>query len=601
MEDHRRCNKCGARSVIFDSPNWVCCQCGTVQDSDHFVSHLDVYTENLGRSVAIGQSNPTVSTNFGGRRIFIRGDYNYKERKEFEARRTIDDIMSSLEFSPSRADDVKYMVEKITEGEWGGGNWFPVLVGACAYVVARQNHLPLTITQVAAVITCDVHELGRMYTRVREFLKLDLPETNIFMILERAIRNSPSFLDIPKEKISVMIMQGRFLLQCSIKWFLTTGRHPLPMITAIVAFVAEINGVKVGVDEISKELSACKSTSRQRLKELQGSLVKVAKKLPWGGDVTSKSLVHHAPFIIQFMQVKSKIKATAMPNVSLPEAQCQKVGTFSIGSRSSHSAKAALDELLDLPSGSSIHRCTKASNTESESDDIGIQEMSLAHATHLNSEKLKLSVECLKNAYARFQERDVSRTLLGDAEGVCGAKRRKKDTVPAPPEKIHAGILNCHLNKRVSSHELLERDVGLDSFPPSFLTSMDVYMRRRRKIEAAKLRINKIMDSKISSQRRSLTEQDNVSDDEEYTDVASCSTSKLYQQAGEKDIDWEDCIIELLLLHLVSEEEIEKGYYRSLLGLYVFSSGHNISNEELGSYLRPKEEVALLSMLKDWE
>ncbi|KAF3794108.1 Transcription factor IIIB subunit [Nymphaea thermarum] len=543
MEDHRRCNKCGARSVIFDSPNWVCCQCGTVQDSDHFVSHLDVYTENLGRSVAIGRSNPT-----------------------FEARRTIDDIMSSLEFSPSRADDVKYMVEKITEGEWGGGNWFPVLVGACAYVVARQNHLPLTITQVAAVITCDVHELGRMYTRVREFLKLDLPETNIFMILERAIRNSPTFLDIPKEKISVMIMQGRFLLQCSIKWFLTTGRHPLPMITAIVAFVAEINGVKVGVDEISKELSACKSTSRQRLKELQ---------------------------------VKSKIKATAMPNVSLPEAQCQKVETFSIGSRSSHSAKAALDELLDLPSGSSIHRCTKASNTESESDDIGFQEMSSAHATYMNSEKLKLSVECLKNAYLRFQERDVCRTLLGDAEGVCGAKRRKKDTVPAPPEKIHAGILNCHLNKRVSSHELLEKDVGLDSFPPSFLTSMDVYMRRRRKIEAAKLRINKIMDSKISSQRRSLTEQDNVSDDEEYTDVASCSTSKLYQQAGEKDIDWEDCIIELLLLHLVSEEEIEKGYYRSLLGLYVFSSGHNISNEELGSYLRPKEEVALLSMLKD--
>lgn len=45
------------------------------------------------------------------------------------------------------------MVEKITEGEWGGGNWFPVLVGACAYVVARQNHLPLTIVQVSVSIS----------------------------------------------------------------------------------------------------------------------------------------------------------------------------------------------------------------------------------------------------------------------------------------------------------------------------------------------------------------------------------------------------------------------------------------------------------------
>ncbi|CAN6476245.1 unnamed protein product [Victoria cruziana] len=554
MEDGRRCNKCRAQSVIFDSPNWVCCQCGTVQDSDHFVSHLDVYTENLGCSVAIGRSSATVCTNFGGHRIFIRGDYDYKEHKEFEARRTIDDITSRLELSPSRADDVKYMVEKITEGEWGGGNWFPVLVGACAYAVARQNHLPLTIVQVSAVITCDAHELGRMYNRVREFLKLDLPDTNIFMILDRAVQNSPSFLGVPQEKINVMIMQGRFLLQCSIKWFLTTGRHPLPMIAAIVTFVAEING---------------------------GSLVMVAKKLPWGGDVTKKSLVHHAPFIIQFMQMKSKLKPTAAPNVSLPEA--------------SRFAKAALDELLELPSESSIHRCTKASNTGTGLDDISNQDMS-AHAT----EKLKLSADCLKNAYARFKERDVSTTLLRDATGAFGAKKRRKKTVATPTERIHSGPLNCDLRKRVSSHELLERDVGLDSFPPSFLKNVDVSMRRRRKIEAAKMRINKIMGFKMSSQS-SLNEQVNVSDDQEREDVASWGRSKLSKQAVEKDIDWEDCIIELLLLHQASEEEIEKGYYRCLLDLYVFSSGHNISNEELGVHLRPKEEVALLSMLKDWE
>ena len=46
---------------------------------------------------------------------------------------------------------------------------------------------------------------------------------------------------------------------------------------------------------------------------------------------------------------------------------------------------------------------------------------------------------------------------------------------------------------------------------------------------------------------------------------------------GIKGIDWEDCIIEFLLLHQVDEDEIKEGKYNRLLGLHVFNSLSSLS------------------------
>jgi transcription factor IIIB subunit 2 len=40
-----------------------------------------------------------------------------------------------------------------------------------------------------------------------------------------------------------MKMQGIVLIQCAIKWFLTTGRQLFPIVVAILVLVAELNGV----------------------------------------------------------------------------------------------------------------------------------------------------------------------------------------------------------------------------------------------------------------------------------------------------------------------------------------------------------------------
>jgi transcription factor IIIB subunit 2 len=52
-----------------------------------------------------------------------------------------------------------------------------------------------------------------------------------------------------------------------------------------------------------------------------------------------------------------------------------------------------------------------------------------------------------------------------------------------------------------------------------------------------------------------------------------------------ESIDWEDCIIELLLLHGANEAEIEQGQYRRLLELHVFSavSGGRLKNGDAAS------------------
>ncbi|KAL9670023.1 hypothetical protein QQ045_007573 [Rhodiola kirilowii] len=68
------------------------------------------------------------------------------------------------------------MVRETTEGEFGDGNWFPVLIGACCYVAMRKDNKALPIAEVSSAIRCDIYEMGRMVNRVVEHLDLKLPD-----------------------------------------------------------------------------------------------------------------------------------------------------------------------------------------------------------------------------------------------------------------------------------------------------------------------------------------------------------------------------------------------------------------------------------------
>lgn len=63
------------------------------------------------------------------------------------------EITAILQVPMDKVEDVKFMLERLLEGEWGQGRWIEVLVGACTYVAIRQSNLPLTLVEVAVSFT----------------------------------------------------------------------------------------------------------------------------------------------------------------------------------------------------------------------------------------------------------------------------------------------------------------------------------------------------------------------------------------------------------------------------------------------------------------
>ncbi|KAL0398475.1 UNVERIFIED_CONTAM: Plant-specific TFIIB-related protein PTF2 [Sesamum radiatum] len=184
MEGSRPCQSCRKRTLVPDdvTGNMVCSSCGVVQDFDNFQAHIGGVTGEAGTYVRVG----TVGSGS------VR---NYKENKIFEAQKLIEDFMFKLGLSGTKSHE---------------GKWFPVFVGACAYVVMRKDQKMLPIVEVADLVGCDVYELGRMISRVVDFIDLKLPEFDIVKSFERAIKSCPSFGNVPEDVVQRMLQQGCF-------------------------------------------------------------------------------------------------------------------------------------------------------------------------------------------------------------------------------------------------------------------------------------------------------------------------------------------------------------------------------------------------------
>ncbi|KAH9330279.1 hypothetical protein KI387_002387, partial [Taxus chinensis] len=114
------------------------------------------------------------------------------------------------------------------------------------------------------------------------------------------------------------------------------------------------------------------------------------------------------------------------------------------------------------------------------------------------------------------------------------------------------------------------------------------------KINAAKLRISEIKKS-ISKylcwkDNAGQSYKERMKDNLRKTGALSFLSKKRKRKDGKCGIDWEDYIIECLLLHEADEKQIEDGHYSALLDLHVFKSDEIISEEELQQYFRSKGE-----------
>ncbi|KAJ1406261.1 Cyclin-like superfamily [Sesbania bispinosa] len=534
MSSSRPCTNCTKTSFIRDdiTGELICSSCGALQQFDQFEAQIGGISGPQGTFINVGTAG---SGSF----------YTYRDRKLFSAYNSIDELAYRLGLG-SKSVDIKSMVSAITEGEFGQGDWFHVLIGACAYVLMRKEDRPLPMAEVASAVGCDVYELGRMILRVIDFLELkrpDFPEFDVVHSLERTLKNSPSFAAVERSVLDRMRKQGIFLIQCSVKWFLSTGRRPLPLVVAVLVFVAELNQVEVRMDDFAKEVHAVVSTCRARYRELLETLVKVAQVLPWGKDITTKNIVKNAPFVIQYMEKKSMSKPVEKKtNLDQPGLDLGDVVTECL--RQDGEYEYGTD-------GITSRKDSQYFSLGSNADRAGMKD----------ADGLQISAECLSMMYEKFLNENHCAKL---SRSNANAQKRKR---------LGLDLQECRewwngkseLSKKILLKHLLEKDVGVDTMPPSFVTGQLKCKMRRERIDAAKMRIKRIMHPSDVGQG------DTVNPD--LLDSTYPEKRKRKRGVVVDDIDWEDLIIETLILHQVKEEEIEKGHYNTLLDLHVFNSG----------------------------
>ncbi|KAJ3673001.1 hypothetical protein LUZ60_006375 [Juncus effusus] len=508
------CPSCGPASTIITDPDTnalICLSCGAeVGPSSLFINQIPL----------------TCSGGIDQTAVSYVSSFTYLDRKIRGATAFLKALADRLGLSALRAEEALQLARDATDGSLAleGTLFLKDLSASCVYIVARRHNLPLSISEVASSVGSDPHDLSLLIKRISLTLSLPpLPSFDSGAALERFVKSSSLLKS--SSKTGEIIGQGRFLLYCSTKWSLSTGRHPLPVIAAVLAIVVQGLGFKeVGVDEMAGELGVVVSTSRVRYRELVGVLVRVARVLlPWGKDVEEGNLVGNLPVLIRLMELKAK----GREDEGFLEG-------FRVG------------RLLE-----GIEGGLKVGGRGKEGEYFRNEKKGLGF-----SDGVKISGEGVLRVSESVGER-VKRLKNGG--------KRKRGFNGGGFEEEEGFGLRLDLDEKrwkcmkgLSVDEVLSLDVGFDALPPSFVRGVELRELRRERIEKAKCRIEKVR-----------TGCDDLKEGEKKREKKRARKRK----GGVDDcMDWEDCIIELLLLHGVNEGEIEEGQYRRLLDLHVYGS-----------------------------
>ncbi|KQJ99137.1 hypothetical protein BRADI_3g41330v3 [Brachypodium distachyon] len=561
------CWSCGEGEVVPDpdSGALVCTSCGRVHDAgaSEFV-HQATFT-------AEGKLDLRTSSY-----VHHSSHAHYLDQKLAGASAVITSTAARLGLSPTRAEEALAMAKSATGGSLAtpGTAFLPALAAACAFLVARSHRLPLSLVEAAEAAGCGAAALHDLASRIASTLSLPpLPSFDYSAALERAVRYSHPLSAVQGEKKEAILSQARFLLRCASKWSLTTGRHPLPLVAGLTALAAEVNGVTgVSVEDIAQDISAVMHTSRRRYKELVDALVHVARKLlPWGADVNAKNLLLNAPVLLRLMEMRSQSDPSEQFLESFAPDMSGIVQTYSSvdNDESKYLQIVPLDDL--------------------DFNNFGQQGK--------DSEGSKISEECLSDMYQNVLKKLSEVKELGKFGK--GANKRKRwgrglELDPWMDSQDDGWIKDAPLE------EAADIDIGYDAPPPAFTANIELQKRRRGRIEAAKCRIDAIRKApavrlayangspavlinedvcppqKIIRKKKGQKRIDGRNHEIQGNRPAETSNAlncQKRQKTGPSDgIDWEDCVIELLLLHGANEAEIEQGQYRRLLELHVFSS-----------------------------
>ncbi|XP_062192530.1 plant-specific TFIIB-related protein PTF2-like [Phragmites australis] len=561
------CRSCGEGAVVSDpdSGALVCTSCGLVHDAGaaEFVNQA-TFNDAGGLDLRVSSL------------VRHHSDSAYRDNKLAGASAAITSIAARLGLSPARAEEALRIAKSATDGNLvtPGAAFLPALAAACTLLVARSHRLPLSLAEAAEAAFCSAPSLADLVSRVAAQLSLPpLPCFDYAAALDRAVRLSPSLTAAAGEKTEAILAQARFLLRCATKWSLTTGRYPLPLVAGLVAFSAEVNEVtSLSVEDIARDISAAPRTSLRRYKELVDALVHVARQLlPWGADVNAKNLLLNAPVLLRLMEMRSQSH--------LSEQFLEGFAPDMAGIVQAYSSVDD-DESRYLQVGPSGAEDFDFENSGQERKEL---------------EDKMISEKCLSDAYQNVLKRLAQLQELGQVGK--GSNKRKQWRGGLELEPWMDSTVDGW-KKDVVLEEVVDIDIGYDAPPPSFTAGMELRKKRRARMETAKQRIDAIRKAPAAPatnanhsqpvernedacppQKLAWKKQGRKKMDGRYhipmdnmpeMPAGSDVGKKKWKRVSCDGIDWEDCIIELLLLHGANEVEIEQGQYRRLLELHVF-------------------------------
>ncbi|CAO2192254.1 unnamed protein product [Urochloa humidicola] len=551
------CESCGERAVIPDPDSGVlvCTSCGVIHDggASEFV-HQATFNESGGLDLRVSSLVRNTS------------DSAYRDQKLEGASATITSIATRLGLSPMRAEEALRMAKSATGGELAtpASAFLPALAAACSLLVARSHRLPLSLAEAAEAAFCSAPALADLVSRVAAQLSLPpLPCFDYAAALDRAVHLSPTLTAAAGVKTEAILAQARFLLRCASKWSLTTGRYPLPLIAALVAFSAEVNGVtSLSLEDIAHDISAGIRTTGRRYKELVDALVHVARQLlPWGADVNAKNLLLNAPVLLRLMEMRTQ----SDPSEEFLESFAPNIAGIV-------QAYSSVDE-----DESKYLQITPGGADDFDFDSFMQEEKVF--------EDQKITEKGLSDAYQNVLKRLTQLQKLGKVSKGADRRRRWKGGLELEP---WMDTVDDGWKKDMLLEDVVDIDVGYDAPPPSFTTGVELKKQRRARIEAAKQRIDSIKKApatpaansnhpqpgvrnedacppkKLIRKKRGGKRADDIdriilSDNLEEMPDSPDGKKKRRKRGSRDSIDWEDCIIELLLLHGANEAEIEQG------------------------------------------
>lgn len=170
-----------------------------------------------------------------------------------------------------------------------------VVVGACLFIVSRQNNIQLTYRRMAEFAECNMFLLGKAVKVLVKSLDIKLEPLTVESLIP-CILSELTVMDSSCEKLCINL--------CQILGGVDLARNAAARAASLVLLTLESKGIvpdKESVAEVLGKNSVTKTALQDEMRVERENLLELAKEVPWIPDsVKKKDIAKHIDTIVNF-------------------------------------------------------------------------------------------------------------------------------------------------------------------------------------------------------------------------------------------------------------------------------------------------------------